>query len=95
MKGQTMKRSHKPDGKRLPEDFREIVRRLHRKEPELVHMAEHGADRKAAGQIGAARHARAEAAREDRNPEPVCADCGNDLPPDGYCPCQAEKEGQA
>ena len=21
------------------------------------------------------------------NPDPVCADCGRDLPPDGYCVC--------
>ena len=24
---------------------------------------------------------------EQRNPDPVCADCGRDLPGDGYCGC--------
>jgi len=51
MKGQTMKRSHKPDGKGLPADFREIVGRLRRKEPELEHMTGNGPDRKAAGLV--------------------------------------------
>jgi len=31
---------------------------------------------------------------DSRNPEPVCADCGRDLPADGYCQC-ANTTGEA
>jgi hypothetical protein len=30
---------------------------------------------------------------EAANPDPVCADCGADLPDDGYCGCKEEGEG--
>lgn len=33
----------------------------------------------------------AQAVEEPReNPDPICADCQRDLPPDGYCPCHEE-----
>lgn len=68
------------------------VAAAHAEEQRKDQLADARKARRCAGQFGAMVAGLEAVEKAMGNPDPVCADCGRDLPADGYCECNKDKE---